>query len=358
MEFHFISIVLLLFVPPISCSYEKEEAHGLLFEITNDEFGGLFLKVLRNKRTGEYVSIIYNFGGRVEDIVLLSPKTGKLRPVIWSHCRNATSVRENGSWRGEMLIPYANRISGGTYTFYGETYHLPINEPNRNNAIDGLIFNQTLAVVDQEADDKSATLTLRFVFDNVDPGYPFPLDMTLIYSLSDTGFSFKMIALNGDAHDPLPFYAGWHPYFLTTPYKTIVTFSNCTKWNHIDVTNNLIPTGTTELVEAFSDGLLIGGTADEPTYFDDGYKPLLGPSVCPMYETTLHDMSNGETIVLWQDSSFHYVQFYTGARTAFGVDAVVIVPMAGMTDCFNNHDGLIILSGNETWVGSFGVHLR
>ena len=124
------------------------------------------------------------------------------------------------------------------------------------------------------------------------------------------------------------------------------------------MTKDLIPTGTTELVEAFSDGLLIGGTADEPTYFDDGYKPLLGPSVCPMYETTLHDMSNGETIVLWQDSSFHYVQFYTGARTAFGVDAVAVEPMAGMTDCYNNHDGLIILSGNETWVGSFGVHLR
>eukprot|EP00118_Oscarella_pearsei_P004657 m.20221 g.20221 ORF g.20221 m.20221 type:complete len:359 (+) comp27991_c0_seq2:317-1393(+) len=337
---------------------ESEELRGSTFEVVNDEFGGLHLKVLRNTQTGEFVSVIYDFGGRIEDINLLSPKSGHVRPVIWSHSRNATAVRENQSWRGEMLIPYANRISQGTYDFYGVTFHLPINEPDRGNAIHGLIYNQTLAVLLQAATDSSASITLMYTFNDFLPGYPFNLEVKLVYTLSSNGFDFQLFATNREQEHSLPFYAGWHPYFLTTPYKTVVTFTGSASWNQIKVTDTLIPTGVTSPANQFVSGVLIGGTAEEPTAYDDGYKPTEGPSIVPRYETRLRDLSTEETIMMWQDRGFHYIQVYTGARTAFGVNAVAVEPMAGMTDCYNNHDGLIILSGNETWHGAFGVQLE
>ena len=46
-------------------------------------------------------------------------KNGSVREVLWSHGRNATAVRLNPTWKGRMLLPYANRIAQATYTFNG-----------------------------------------------------------------------------------------------------------------------------------------------------------------------------------------------------------------------------------------------
>ena len=49
----------------------------------------------------------------MEELILRSPKQQKMRNVLWTHDRNATSVALNPDWRGRMLIPYGNRIGGG-----------------------------------------------------------------------------------------------------------------------------------------------------------------------------------------------------------------------------------------------------
>ena len=60
---------------------------------------------------GEYVEIITDFGGRVEDLQLESKSTGKLRKVLLTHNDNATAVLENKWWKGMLLLPWANRIA-------------------------------------------------------------------------------------------------------------------------------------------------------------------------------------------------------------------------------------------------------
>ena len=61
--------------------------------------------------TGEYVEVIVDYGGRVEDLVLKSQMTGKRRKVLLTHHNNATAVEENLWWQGMLLIPWANRIA-------------------------------------------------------------------------------------------------------------------------------------------------------------------------------------------------------------------------------------------------------
>ena len=60
---------------------------------------------------GEYVEVIVDYGGRVEDLVLRSESTGILRKVLLTHDGNATAIIENTWWQNMFLIPWANRIA-------------------------------------------------------------------------------------------------------------------------------------------------------------------------------------------------------------------------------------------------------
>ena len=64
-----------------------------------------------NSCAGEYVEMIVDFGGRVEDLVLKSRSTGDKRKVLLTHNDNATAVLENKWWKGMLLLPWANRIA-------------------------------------------------------------------------------------------------------------------------------------------------------------------------------------------------------------------------------------------------------
>ena len=61
--------------------------------------------------TGEYVEVITDFGGCVEDLQLKSLATGKMRKVLVTHNNDADEVVENTWWKGMLLIPWANRIA-------------------------------------------------------------------------------------------------------------------------------------------------------------------------------------------------------------------------------------------------------
>lgn len=72
--------------------------------------------------TGEYAEIVVDFGGRVEELVLLSPfsdgqshsyrkRSGTLHKILLSHNGNATAIKQNAWWKGMFLVPWANRIA-------------------------------------------------------------------------------------------------------------------------------------------------------------------------------------------------------------------------------------------------------
>ena len=63
---------------------------------------------------------------------------GGRHSVLLDHGRNATSARANDGWKGAMLLPYANRIANGTYTFNGKRYFLERNEDRTPYGREGL----------------------------------------------------------------------------------------------------------------------------------------------------------------------------------------------------------------------------
>ena len=115
-------------------------------------------------------------------------------------------VDECTSGRGQVLIPWPNRIEDGTYEFDGERHQLPLTEPEHRNAIHGLVRGEPWTVAEQEGSRVLMTYALE-----PQPGYPFSLALELEYSLTGDGLRVQTTATNvgGKA---APHGSGAHPY--------------------------------------------------------------------------------------------------------------------------------------------------
>ena len=86
------------------------------------------------------------------------------------------------SGRGQVLIPWPNRLEDGTYELGGRRHRLPLTEPENGNAIHGLVRWAAWSVAEREPH--------RVVLEHVlrpQPGYPFSLALAIEYALSEEG---------------------------------------------------------------------------------------------------------------------------------------------------------------------------
>lgn len=352
----------------------------------------LHAKQLVNTATNESATVIWESGGRVEALHLLSKqRPASVRDVLSGHGDNATYVRLNPHWKGCLLLPWANRIANGTYTFprgaAGKTHYLPLNEvtpphppyTGRMDALHGFLCNVTLDVVGSFTSADEATLVLAHRFNGSEPGYPFEVNVTINYTLTvSQGFRITIQATNTMAMDALPFYVGWHPYFNVEDVSaSFLVLDNCSKtWNHVTMPagapqyGTLIPTGTTTPETRFSGAKAIGGNATNPTYLDDEFKATASPfasgaglpgslspdvAECAIMRHRIIDPVRSDAMVLFADPQFRLFHVFTGSRSLWGDSAIAFEPMSAMADGYNNGDHLSILSAGETAVYSFGI---
>ena len=221
------------------------------------------------------------------------------------------------------------------------------------------MYGRRLNVTDTKLTPTFGLLQLAYHFDKPVDGYPFVFDVVINYNLSTDGFSMTFFVTNKMDTTPLPFYMGWHPYFVCSPYQAYVVFDNCTRWNHVELNGNMDPTGITQLSYNFNGTTPIGGNQTNPTFYDDEFKPTAPTSpLCDTIETHIYDPPTDQTATLWQDSHFRLVHVFTGSVIDFHENAIAIEPMSGMADAYNNHDHLSVLSGGETWTGTVGVYVQ
>ena len=83
-----------------------------------------------------------------------------------------------GACRGQLLMPWPNRIRDGLYTFEGQEHQLGLSEPHTHNAIHGLVRWATWHVV--EHTEARIELGLRLMAQN---GYPWTLELGVVYEL-------------------------------------------------------------------------------------------------------------------------------------------------------------------------------
>lgn len=251
--------------------------------------------------------------------------------------------------RGQLLIPWPNRIEDGQYTLGGDALQLDLTEPSRRNAIHGLTRWASWRATEQARD----RLALEHVL-HPKPGYPFTLGLRVEYTLGAQGLEVRTIARNLGEH-AAPFGVGAHPYVTVgTP--------------RIDADLLRIPAARYLLTDAR--GLPTGDRPVEGSPYDFRRARPTGETAIDYAFTGLERGSGGRArielrapdgrfgVALWVDASFPYVEVFTGEnladasrrRRGLGVE-----PMTCAPNGFRSHDGLVILQPGETWSGSWGV---
>lgn len=256
--------------------------------------------------------------------------------------------------RGELLLPWPNRIAGGRYAFEGRELQLPVNEPRTGSAIHGLTRDLPWRPVDVSQELVSLTLDLRPV-----AGYPFALGLTVTYALSMPGLSVRVTATNqGDA--PCPYGAGAHPYvragndgliddaLLTIPARVT-----------LDADARGIPTGVALPVDGtpfdFRSPRRVGATM-----FDTAYTDFIADAD-GITRVSLRNPDTGREVTVWVDAAHTFAMIYSGDTLADASrrrTGLAIEPMTCAPDAFNSGAGLVVLQPGESHTGSWGISAR
>jgi aldose 1-epimerase len=252
------------------------------------------------------------------------------------------------SYSGSTLAPWPNRIADGRYTWDGVTHQLDINESGRRTALHGLVAMAPFEAVAHGTD--SVTLSHSIV---PSAGYPWPVEVTVNYQLTDAGIEVTTRAVNIGSTDA-PYGLGAHPW-LSPGQGTV---DECTfqldAATHVDVDpERLLPTGTTPVEGRFD---LRKPTSLQGTAFDDAWVDVLrGDDGLARVRLT---GSDGRTVEMWADGAFTAWQVCTGDGIE-GIDrgGVVVEPMTCVADAFRTGERVVRLAPGASHQATWGVRL-
>ncbi len=270
-------------------------------------------------------------------IVALNNEGGRLKSLTFKD-KNIIDDLEQLAYKkshaGAILFPFANRINAGKYEFHGKTYTLACNEPGRENAIHGLIFDKTFFVDETYEGSKSARVVLSYTENNPPEGFPFPYKIELKYTLKETSLSLEVKVHNIGKED-FPFNLGWHPYFCISDFDT--SFLSFKSHKQVIFNDNLISLGMAET-------LIPDPYSLKDKTLDDCFVLL---------DKTVEHYTNDYTISISGKPKSNYLQIYAPPKEK----RLAVEPMTGISDSFNHKRGIHILKPNhtkkETWCVSF-----
>lgn len=248
--------------------------------------------------------------------------------------------------RGQVLVPWPNRLCGGSYAFAGVSHQLDISEPERQNAIHGLVRWRNWTVHERS----DAKVVMRHVL-HPQPGYPFALDLAIEYSLSPRGLSVKSQTTNVGLN-ACPYGSGAHPYLTVgTPLiddATLVVPAN----SRLAVDERMIPTR----IEAVADSRYDFRKSREirRTRLDTCYTDLLREGD----EFARVELAAGNCrVTLWMDQAYRYLMVFSGDSLPSSERrrGLAVEPMTGAPNAFQSGGGLLRLEPGESHSATWGI---
>ncbi len=254
------------------------------------------------------------------------------------------------SARGEVLIPWPNRLRDGTYEFDGDRLQVALSEPGKHNAIHGLVRWVNWNATEHSESHVAMAQTL-----SAQDGYPFSLALRIDYRLDVDGLTVETTATNLGGSD-CPYGAGAHPYLtvgtdsidrcmlkspgavrMLTDEQAIPTSSEPVTGTEYDFRARR-PIGSTQLDTGYG----------EPDRDPDGRARVVlqAPG------------EDGRRVTLWMDERYPYLMLFTGdslpdrarRRRALGVEPMTCAPNA-----FQSGEGLHRLKPGESFTGTWGI---
>jgi aldose 1-epimerase len=258
--------------------------------------------------------------------------------------------------RGQTLIPWPNRIRDGKYELNGAKQQLPITEVAKNNASHGLVRWVNWQIDEASRTDASVSFWYRL---HPQPGYPFTLHLTVAYELGESGLSVSMSAHNMSA-TACPFGMGAHPFFTTGETTVDTNRLRCPASTYITTDDQLVTNGTEAVSQAddYRDARTIGDAVINGCYTDLARDENGNANIDLLPPNNGDGDDYGPGVRVWMDSTFNYVQLFTGdslPNESRRRQGIAIEPMTCASDAFNNGMGLIHLQPDESISGTWGV---
>lgn len=300
--------------------------------------------------SGDYLAIVCEQGATLRTL------RWKGRDLLASFDANEPVPCSNGN----LLVPFPNRIQGGTYTFEGRTYTLPIDEHERNNAIHGMGYRSfwNLAALTDDAVELSWRIapTLK--------GYPFALEVHALYRLDEAGLHLTVTARNNGSRN-LPWAFGMHPWIsngkdLRGNDAILAQNDLCSLQigasTHVEVDGNLIPTGTEPVNGTKYDFREVRSLKGQ--VLDDAFcDPVREPDGLTLAHFVRPD---GITVTLDGDRTINAWQVCTG--TGFPAEShpsgVAIEPMTAYANAFRTGRDLVTLRPGEEYATTVAFSAR
>ena len=247
---------------------------------------------------------------------------------------------------GIVLMPWPNRIEDALWQLDGAPQQLPITEPERNNALHGLLRYTAYRLV--ERDESSVTLG-AVVFPQ--HGYPFHLDTTVRYELVENGLNVTHSVHNLSAAKA-PVAIGTHPFLTIGDVPTEDLELTVYAATRFEVDARLNPIREIDVDGANYD--LRAGRPVKDLQLDDAFGGLITVDGV----SAVLRAPDGREVRLLQDDNHPFVQVFTTRefpkKGGKGL-AVAVEPMTAPPNAFNSGIGVRWIEPGDSWTVAWGI---
>ena len=276
-------------------------------------------------------------------VAVLSPRGAALIEL-----RHDETVVTTSSWvgasqwfSGSTLFPWVNRLADGAWQLTARKLKAPINDNQNYCANHGLVFDRDFRIVARTDNAITFAITLE-----PSDAYPAALNLTVTYTLTDTGLTVTYEASN-PGHTPMPFAIGGHPYLLADQ-DSVLEFE---AHGRVEVDERLLPTDISSIDRTPT----VLEVANRKHYTDECFTGLVRDASGRASARLLRPSAN-LTVKLWQDESFTHLQVFTlQTGRSERPNLVALEPQTAAANALNTGDGLIWLDGGQNFTGSWGI---
>jgi Galactose mutarotase and related enzymes len=305
-----------------------------MFSVHENLENGFHKIVLQDDFSKTSAQIVPSCGGILQSFVVFND--GKPINVIDSY-DNATDFKDHVTSKGFLgckLSPFVCRINGGRYHFAEKDYRIE-KYYSGNHALHGLLFDEFFTVVEQQATETTARVSMKYAYRKNDPGYPFNYDCIITYELQNANQLDITTTIENKDEGLIPIQDGWHPYFKLGGRINDMMLEFQSR-EMVEFDSGLIPTGNMVRYEEYGSLKRIGEDV-----FDNCF--TLNFAECQPLCVLKNNIKKIEIEII-PDPSYPYLQIYTPShRNSIAIENISSVP-----DAFNNGIGLKVLTAGES----------
>ena len=247
-------------------------------------------------------------------------------------------------------MPWPNRIRDGAYSFDGRSLQLGLSEAARGNASHGLVRWAAWSV--EELSSASVSLTYRLMAQS---GYPWTVDLHVLYDLSADGLTVTQTATNLSP-TPAPYASGAHPYLRVGTSGVDAWELTVPASSRLLVDDQLIPVGS-EPVDGTPYDFRISRPVRD-TVIDHAFGDL-DRDASGVATVVVRDPASGDGVALWMDERHRWIQVFTAELDATPRLAIAVEPMTSPPDAFRSGTDLVVLApagqDGDEFSGSWGI---